>query len=146
MKDCLIIGPTTAKHYDCIYGMLVDGTMKLGHRGYMEEAVFYFLDELGKTIRYPANIYTTLEVHRGKQFIPTKTYEPDKYPTYDNYPAIECKFKNNLPTDYKGKIGVPTSFFFYYPDLPYEILEHRGDLKINGKAVFERLIIRRKQL
>lgn len=76
----------------------------------------------------------------------TKTYNPDDYPTYDNAPdIIECGNKSNIPVDYTGKIGVPISFFCYYPELPYEILEKRGDLVLNGKRLFERLIIRRKR-
>lgn len=77
----------------------------------------------------------------------TKTYNPDNYPTYDNAPdIIECTNKSNIPIDYPDKIGVPITFFYYYPELDYDILELRTDLKLNNKQLFARLIIRRKQL
>lgn len=146
MKDCLIIGPSTALHYDYIFNLLKDKTLRLGHSGYLQELAFYFLDNDGNKHRIASTYFTTLEVKdRERHFTPTKTYTPEDYPQYDNYPAIECKFKNNLPIDYEGKIGIPISFFFYYPELPYEIIEHKGDLKLNGKTVFERLIIQKKK-
>ena len=145
MKDCLIIGPSTAFHYDYIYDLLKDQVLRLGHSGYLQELAFYFYDCWGNRHRIAATYYTTLKVeNRDRHFTPTKTYNEKDYPKYDNYDAVDCKFKNNLPIDYEGKIGIPTSFFFYYPELDYEILEHRGDLKLNGKTVFERLIIRKR--
>lgn len=131
-------------HYNEVFPLLKDKKLRLGHKGYLQELAFYFLDEEGNRRRIASTFFTTLEVtNRERHFTPTKTYDPDKYPQYDNYPAIECKFKNDLPIDYEGNIGVPISFFFYYPELPYEVVEHRGDLKLNGKTVFERLIIRK---
>ena len=145
MKACLIIGPGTAFHYEEIYKLLKNNVLRLGHKGFFEEMAMYFTDNEGVKHRLGACYYTTLNVRRDHHFIPTKTYEAQKYPHYDNYDAVECKFKNDLPRDYEGKIGVPTSFFYFYPDLDYEIIEHRGDLKLNGKTVFERLIIRKRK-
>ena len=139
MKDCLIIGFPTALMYNDVYPLLKDKILTVTERAihFNPEAE----DIHGKW-------YTTLgrSVDMKRRQL-TKTYNPDDYPTYDNAPdIIECGNKSNIPVDYQGKIGVPISFFFYYPELDYEILEHRGDLKLNGKTVFARLIIRRKQL
>lgn len=60
--------------------------------------------------------------------------DKDSYPVYDNYDAIEVKPYNRIPKDYEGKMGVSFTYFFYYPDLDYEIVEKRTDLHINGKA------------
>ena len=138
MKDCLIIGFPTAMCYNDVYPLLRDKVLTVTERS----VNFY---EVTHTM---GNWYTTLkrsvDMRRRKL---TKTYNPQDYPTYDNAPdIIECGNKSNIPVDYQGKIGVPISFFFYYPELDYEILEHRGDLKLNGKQMFVRLIIRRKQL
>lgn len=47
-------------------------------------------------------------------------------------------------------IGPATALHYndVYPLLRDKVIkvEHRGDLKLNGKTVYERLIIRRKQL
>ena len=90
--------------------------------------------------------FSTLEGPANKTPILNKNYNPKDYPTYDNAPDIIESNSKDIPIDYDGLIAVPISFFFYYPELDYEVLEHRGDLKLNGKTVYERLIIRRKQL
>ena len=147
MKDCLILGPASAFHYEEVFPLLRDNVLRLGHKGYLEDIGMVFLNADGTEKRVTAPFFTTLQVrNRERHFTPTKTYNPQDYPRYDNYDAVECKFKNDIPIDYQGKIGVPISFFFYYPELDYEVLEHRGDLKLNGKTVYERLIIRRKAL
>ena len=146
MKSCLILGPTSAFHYEEVYNLLKNNVLRLGHKGYLQDLALWFIGEDGKKHRITSAVFTTLQVkNRERHFTPTKTYNPTDYPKYDNYDAIECKFKNDLPIDVQGKIGIPDSFWFYYPELDYEVLEHRGDLKLNGKTVYERLIIRRKQ-
>lgn len=146
MKDCLILGPASAFHYEEVYKLLKNNVLRLGHKGYLQELAFWFIGEDGEKHRIASTVFTTLQVrNRERHFTPTKTYNPQDYPRYDNYDAVECKFKNDIPIDYTGKIGIPDSFWFYYPELDYEILEHRGDLKLNGKTVYERLIIRKKQ-
>ena len=146
MKACLIIGPTSAFHYEEVYNLLKNNVLRLGHKGYLQDLAFWFIGEDGKKHGIASAVFTTLQVNnRERHFTPTKTYNPTDYPKYDNYDAIECKFKNDLPIDVQGKIGIPDTFWFYYPELDYEVIEHRGDLKLNGKTVYERLIIRRKQ-
>ena len=147
MKDCLIIGPASAFHYDETFNLLKDNILRPGHKGYLQELSFWFLDGEGKRHRIASTFFTTLQVKdRERHFTPTKTYNKEDYPQYDNYNAIECRFKNNLPIDYEGLIGIPESFWFYYPELDYEVIEHLGDLKLNGKQLYERLIVRKRCL
>lgn len=136
MKDCLIIGFPTALMYKDVYPLLRDKILTV-----TERSVNFYEDTHVK-----GNWYTTLprSVDMSRRQL-TKTYNPDDYPRYENAPEIiECNNKSKIPVDYPDKIGVPISFFYYYPELPYEILEKRGDLVLNGKQMFERLIIRRK--
>lgn len=142
MKDCLILGPGTVMHYKDVYPLLKDKVLKVG--------IWCIKWQLSKgkpnaTIGYWC---TTLQVNRPeeKKLILSKDYNQEDYPRYDNYDAIECKKNVLIPKDYQGKMGVPITFLKYYPELDYEVLEHRGDLKLNGKTVYERMIIRRKQL
>lgn len=144
MKDCLIIGPISSLHYNEVYPLLVSKKLKLGYKGYMERSGFYHTGPDGNSVFKPAIWLTTLQVEHRDKFIPTQVYSPEKYPYYDGTDIIEVKPYSKLPKDYDGKIGIPDSFWFYYPELDYEVLEHRGDLKLNGKTVYERLIIRRK--
>ena len=142
MKDCLIIGFPTALMYKNVYPLLLDKVLKVGIW------TLKWIIVKDKSV-VGAYWFTTLQVNRPKEkkLKLTKTYNPDDYPRFDNAPdIIECKKNVLIPKDYQGKIGVPISFLKYYPELDYEVLEHRGDLKLNGKQKFERLIIRRKQL
>lgn len=77
-----------------------------------------------------------------KKFVPTEEYATEKYQKYDNYNAIDVKPYTMIPKDYDGLMGVGISFYYSYPE-GYEVVEKRGDLKINGETKFERLIIRK---
>ena len=138
MKECLIIGPVTTLMYKEVYPLLKDKILTV-----TERSVDFYEDT-----HVMGNWYTTLTRSvdmRRRQL--TKTYNPQDYPRYDNAPEIiECTNKSKIPVNYPDKIGVPITFFFYYPELPYEILELRTDLKMNNKQLFARLIIRRKAL
>ena len=138
MKDCLIIGPVTALMYKDVYPLLKDKILTV-----TERSVDFYEDT-----HQVGNWFTTLtrSVNMKRRQL-TKTYNPQDYPRYDNaQEIIECTNKSNIPVDYTDKIGVPITFFYYYPELDYEILELRTDLKLNNKQLFARLIIRRKQL
>lgn len=141
MKDCLIIGPATALTYKNVYPLLTDKILKVG--------IWRIKWQLSKDKPNAAVGYwcTTFQVNRpdNKKLKLTKTYNDNDYPRFDNAPdIIECKKNVLIPKDYQGKIGAPITFLCYYPDLDYEILDKRGDLKLNGKSVFERLIIKKK--
>ena len=138
MKDCLILCPNYAFHFEEAYELLKKGVLKGG----IYEAGW----ELGYN-RVWASWTTTLTPNRPekRKLKLTKTYNPQDYPRYDNYDAIESKSKD-IPTDYEGKIGVPLTFYKYAGYLPYEIVDKTAKLELNGKRLFERLIIRRKQL
>ena len=144
MKDCLIIGPMTALMYNEVYPLLVEKCLRLGYTGHRERQTIWCDNYDGTLKPISAVWFSTLQVEHKDKFIPTATYDPDKYPFYDGTDIIAVKPYNKLPKDYEGKMAVCLPFFFYYPYLDYEILEHRGDLQLNGKTVYERLIIRRK--
>lgn len=139
MKACLIIGPVHTLCRKEVVELLKKKILTVTERS------IHFNPE-AEDVR--CNWFTTLvrSVDMSKRKL-TKTYNPDDYPRYDNAPEIiECTNKSKIPVDYPDKIGVPVTFFYYYPELPYEILEKRGDLVLNGKRLFARLIIRRKAL
>lgn len=140
MKDCLILGFPTALMYKDVYPLLRDKVLKA-----INHHITRTYDEYNT--RVDMIWFSTLEGPANKTPVLNKHYNQEDYPTYDNAPdIIECTNKKGIPIDYQGKIGVPVTFFYYYPELPYEILEYRGDLKLNGKNMFARLVIRRKAL
>ena len=80
----------------------------------------YIIDANGKLWRNLGNIcwFTNLDHSKRHEDIDLyKTYNPDEYPTYDNYDAINCDLVANIPIDYDGVMGVPISFLDKYnPD------------------------------
>lgn len=136
MKDCLIIGPAYAFSYDDSVKLLTEKVLKAG------------ICVVHLTANIACYWFTTLQVNRPekRKLILTKTYNENDYPRFDNAPDIIESNSKDIPIDYDGLIAVPITFFKYYDYLPYDVLEHRGDLKLNGKTKFKRLIIRRKQL
>lgn len=142
MKDCLIIGPAYVFHYNDVYPRLKDKVLKVG--------IWCIKWQLSKDKPNAAvgNWFTTLQVNRPeeKKLKLTKTYNENDYQRFDNAPDIIESKSKDIPIDYDGLIAVPITFFKYYDYLLYDILGKRGDLVLNGKQMFERLIIRRKQL
>jgi hypothetical protein len=110
---------------------------------------------------------------RHEPLVLTATYSPDKYPTYDNYDAIEVSKTKDIPCDYYGVMGVPITFLDKYCPEQFEIVgitdrsndsgiktrvytaadaDNAGDLNARGvvrlggryKAIYARILIRRK--
>ena len=86
--------------------------------------------------------------------------DPDKYPLYYNYDAIELSRTSDIPCDYPGVIGVPITFLDKYNPTKFEILGMSGksftegihechkegtsrNAKINGKDIYRLIFIRR---
>lgn len=137
MTDFIIIGPVPAMTYKEVYPLLKNKIMNVTERSIhfnqeAEDIKCYWFTTMSRSVDM-----------RRRQL--SKTYNSKDYPHYDDYPAIECSNKSNIPIDYYGNIGVPISFFCYYPELPYEIVDGPVRPKLNGKTKFPRLIIRRKQ-
>ena len=89
----------------------------------------------------------------------TKHYNPEEFPKYDNYDAIEVSKVANIPMYYDGIMGVPITFLDKYCPTQFEILGimtgTKGDTFINGndgrptfyvndKGVYARILIKRK--
>lgn len=94
--------------------------------------------------------FTNLEHEKKCEFLTlTEKYIPDKYLRYDNCDAIEVNKIKNIPCDYYGVMGVPITFMDKYNPSQFEIIGFRKgkdnkDLRINGKDVYSRILIKRK--
>ena len=108
--------------------------------------------------------FTNLDIaKRHEELILYKTYNPEDYPEYENYKAIEVGKSNDIPSDYYGVMGVPITFLYKYNPEQFEVLwttDRGGDgmiegLKkphtrydapvVNGNGMYKRILIRRKQ-
>lgn len=109
--------------------------------------------------------FTNLEItKRHEDLILYNVYTPNKYPTYDNYDAINVNKTVDIPYDYEGVMGVPITFIDKYNPDQFEILGmsasagYNADIVgipfkgvkdarplIDGKNTYARIFIKRKK-
>lgn len=114
------------------------------------------IDNNGNRIISPNNCLwlTNLDTSKRHEDIPlTKKYFGNeyKYPNYDNYDGINVDKTQDIPSDYKGCMGVPITFLHKYNPDQFEIIKFRKgnddkDLSIGGKCPFFRILIRNKRI
>ena len=69
--------------------------------------------------------YTNLQVDpESRELILCASYydNPEKYPKYVNYDAIEVPTVADIPNDYYGEMGVPITFMQKYNPKQFEII------------------------
>ena len=175
-KKFLIIGNQNAITYKDIFQFIMDNKVWLGFKSgdmafkvpsdYEPRETRYWQDETGQKWRSMGNIcwFTNLDhKKRHEELILFKTYNPEDYPKYDNYDAINVDKTADIPCDYDGVMGVPITFLDKYnpkqfeivnaydygkPDylkIEPEIISPGGDgWHINGKKKYARIFIKRK--
>lgn len=125
------------------------------------------IDEQGRKYgKVPAISWFTNLTHqkRNEELLMFRIYAGNEslYPKYDNYDAIEVSRVTEIPSDYEGAMGVPITFLDKYNPEQFEILHSNNyrrnddvplkehglikdkDGTINGKAVYVRILIKRK--
>ena len=161
-KRFLIIGPQNAITYKEIFPLIKDNKIWLGYGFNAGNAYFKVpdnkqtyaagvYDEEKKLVKFRnCHWYTNLEIpKRHEELDLVCRYNPDDYPKYDNYDAIEVSKTANIPYDYDGVMGVPITFLDKYNPEQFEIVKFRKgndekDLCINGKCPYFRILIRNK--
>ncbi|WP_258806581.1 type II toxin-antitoxin system RelB/DinJ family antitoxin [Pseudidiomarina sp. CB1] len=184
-KDFIILGNMNATTTKEIFPLFRDNKLWYGESIRSGDRKFFVPDS------YPMNASGCGVDENGKKFIRVKgvrwftnlktdksntplqlscNYTPRKYPTYDNYDAIEVGRTQNIPLDYHGVMGVPITFLDKYNPEQFEILmlangnartnvssdvltevnyrmhpEDKGGVAIiNGKRSYARILIRWK--
>jgi len=106
--------------------------------------------------------FTNLDYkERHEDLILYKKYSPEEYPKYDNYDAINVDKTSDIPLNYEDKMGVPITFLDKYNPEQFEIIDGIGRYSIlnneetkkagkylsmiNGKALYFRIIIKKKR-
>lgn len=149
-KDFIILAPMNAITYKCIFPHIKHGRIRLGHAGI--RAMTFDTPDGEKSISciwltsYPI-------VRQCKPLELSATYDPERYPTYDNYDAIEVSRCKDIPVDYEGIMGVPITFLNYWQPEEYSLVGHVHDLsgeggdgvddgqfEIDGRGVYMRLL------
>ena len=167
-KKFLIIGSINAITYKEIFKLIKENKVWLGVNlgrgisGFIvpEHYELYGtetrIDTFGNRIISPNNCLwlTNLDNSKRHENIQlTKRYlgNEDKYPTYDNYDAINVNEVKNIPMDYDGHMGVPITFLHKFNPDQFELIKFRKgnddrDLSINGKCPYFRILIKNKQV
>lgn len=157
-KDFLILGSLNAVTYKDVFPYLKDVRVRLGFNASSIE----FKTAYGKSQTLNNTVwFTTFNIRRVKNpLLPVSKYDPEKYPKYDNYDAIEVSRVRNIPVDYDGIIGVPISYLLVHDPEQFEILgishawckeahqfgaEKANEPILKGKRIYSRVFIRRKK-
>ena len=166
-KKFLIVGHQNAITYKEVFPLIKDNKVWLGY-GFKGAAAHFYSpyedtatagDHRKDMIRVSGvTWFTNMDIpKRSEELDLVCRYSPEKYPRYENYDAIEVSKTGDIPFDYGGVMGVPVTFLDKYNPNQFEILgSNRGvdqDPKgiygrsayINGKEVFKRLFIKKKQ-
>lgn len=165
-KDFLIISNINAITYKEVFPLIQANKVWLGvcfGRGisgfivpdsYELYGTETMINENGDRIISPNNCMWLTSLDNEKRHQPielVKKYEgnEDAYPFYDNYDGINVNRTQDIPADYMGAMGVPITFLNKYDPEQFEIIKFRKgdddkDLRVNGKAPYFRILIKRK--
>lgn len=163
MKKFLIIGNVNAITYKEVFPYIASGEWFIRTANGKISFVMYFTNGDGEVKKVPSVWFTNLDSRHLYQTLElTKAYDPEKYPKYDNYNAIEVDRIKDIPYDYDGVMGVPISIVLFSPT-QFEIIwttDRGGDGMIewmkktpfdkswdsawvNGQKVYKRIFIKR---
>lgn len=175
-KQFIIIGHQNSITYKEIFKLIKENKVWLGY-GFKRNMAHFInrhyvdyasdLDHKEGMIRVSGiQWFTNLDIaKRHEELILYKKYDPEIYPTYDNYNAIEVSKTNDIPIDYTGLMGVPITFMNKYNPEYFEIIGSDYDVKVgllpeivnsnwngkidraylNGKRMYARLLIKLKR-
>lgn len=139
-KSFLIIGNLNAVTYKEIFPLIKDNKMWLGCSLHATKCSFLVPNNYeGKNVFFENGIrkakvnntvwFTNLDVvKRHEELILYKKYNPNDYPKYDNYDAIEVSRVADIPCDYFEDMGVPITYLDKHNPDQFELVKFRkGD-------------------
>ena len=144
-KKFLILGNLNSITYKEIFKLIKENKLWLGYNNgaktylvpdsYEQNNIFIGAD--GKKYAQMGNTgwFTNLDVAKRHEIIPLyKKYDPEEYPKYVNYDAIEVSKVSDIPMDFNGVMGVPVTFLGKYNPEQFELL---GSSRLLGKPMSE---------
>lgn len=161
-KKFLIIGNVNVVTYKEFFPLIKDGFVWPGF-SFNKTMVFAMpesykaktneRDDMGRKLGKVPSIcwFTNLDISKRHESLDLRGvyYDPDKYPKYDNYDAIEVSKTADIPCDYYEAMGVPITFLDKYCPEQFAIIKFRHgddgkDLCVNGKCPYFRILIQRQ--
>ncbi|EAL3923939.1 hypothetical protein A0Z34_08455 [Campylobacter upsaliensis] len=166
-KKFLMIAPLNAITYKEVFKLIKENKLWLGYGFRAGNAYFKIKKEASKNfangvydektglVKFRNVTWVTNLTHRKRteilETIASYKKNPEQYPKYDNYDAINVDKTIEIPLDYNGIMGVPITFLDKHNPKQFEILgldDHRVEWRgrgpdLNGKALYRRIIIRK---
>lgn len=182
-KKFVVVAPYTCLHYVDIFPDLKRGDVWLGYNAnsikefdipnwmaddLVRQGRSHKVDKNGKVKGLAHCTWLTNLTHpksvtggRDVPFIQTDCeYDSERYPYYDYYNAINVNKVKEIPMDWEGYMGVPTTFLVKHNPLQFELcgimntgevnegIRHAGSPHgrptINGKELYTRILIKRR--
>ena len=118
-KRFLIIGNINAISYKECFELIKQNKMWLGYN-----CARFFNKPDGSLYETARSFwYTNFDIaKRHEEIILYKAYNPEDYPLYENFDAINIDKTNEIPIDYTGAMGVPITFLDKYNPEQFEII------------------------
>lgn len=162
-KKFLIIGNPNAVTYKEFFPLLKENKVWIGAKPWSSEMYFGVPEEQadylvknkkegsayvirnGQILGRAATLWlTNLDIKkRHEKFILRKNYKPAEFPKYDNYDAINVDKVTEIPCDYAGVMGVPTTFLDKYNPEQFELIDSIRPV-IDGRVLYARVIIKNR--
>jgi len=140
-KKFVIIGSFNAITYKEIFKLIQEDKLWLGYGFKGGNAYFktphskefakgVYNEETGLVKFRNVTWYTNMDIaKREEELILYNSYDPEKYPKYDNYDAINVDKTKDIPMDYYGNMGVPITFLDKHNPNQFEIIgQGQGNL------------------
>ncbi|WP_145321078.1 adenine-specific methyltransferase EcoRI family protein [Paenibacillus xylanexedens] len=134
-KKFLIIGNQNAITYKEIFALLKENKVWLGNNSgdmefkvpdyYEPRETRFRIGEDGIKYRSLGSIcwFTNMDLSkRHEDLILYKQYNPEEYPKYENFNAINVNKVKDIPMDYEGVMGVPITFLDKHNQNQFEII------------------------
>ena len=131
-KKFIIIGNQNAITYREIFPLLRDNKMWLGN-GFKGNVGFFKspYEDVAVSSQHKNGFirvsgvmwFTNLDIKKRHEILDLyKKYNPEEYPKYENYNAINVDKTADIPEDYDGEMGVPITFLDKYNPDQFEII------------------------
>ena len=143
-KKFIIVGNRNAVTYMDIFQLIKEDRLWLGN-GFQSGNAYFAVpkdsaDDYAKGVYDPktgmvkfrnACWFTNLDIaKRHEELILYKKYEPDDYPKYVNYEAIDVDRVKNIPADYDGIMGVPVTLLDQFNPGQFDLLGNSDDAEM----------------
>lgn len=131
-KQYIVIGNTNALIFNNVFDMFKAGKLSTGYTNFNKGMYFRVPDDYAvftkevDGVKYAQVVascwYTNLAQFRKQKFLElTQSYDPQLYPTYHNYNAINVDKVKDIPYDYDGFMGVPITFLSQFNPNQFEL-------------------------